>query len=336
MTQHRTGAEMTFRDKLIDSREFVFLYGTTPPRADATEDRIVRAAERLAARIRDLALDGLVVYDVQDEAARSAEPRPFPFLPTIDSRRYAQRLGELVDLPLITYKAIQHLTEDDWGVWLDQAARTYALETLSLVGRPSAQARLDAGGPLPMSLARATRLARAHPADFALGGVAIAERHGAGRNESARLIQKAEDGCRFFISQAVYHPETTIRLLTDYAADCRRLGHAPRRIVLTFIPCGREKTLEFLRWLGVRIDPAVAATILADPDPLGRSIAICREHLRAILDQEYTETLTLGVNVESVSIYRDEIDASIALVHALREVAASFRPRDQPHDRGDA
>jgi 5,10-methylenetetrahydrofolate reductase len=179
-----------------------------------------------------------------------------------------------------------------------------------------------------MSLAQATRLAAFHPASLALGGVAIAERHRAGHSESERLHRKTAAGCRFFISQAVYHPETTIRLLADYAADCRRRGVAPQRIILTFVPCGRPKTLEFIRWLGVRIDPAVAASILDDPTPLTRSLAICRDHLRAILDQPYADTLPLGVNVESVSIYRDEIDASVDLVHALREVAAEFG-----HDR---
>jgi len=314
---------MDFGERLRASSDLLYLYGTTPPRAGTEPERVERAATRLAARVRALTLDGLVVYDVQDESDRIEEPRPFPFLPTLDSRDYARLLGSLLDLPLITYKAIQHLTEDDWREWLDEAARDYGLRTLSLVGRPSAQAA--GGGPLPMSLSRATQLAASHPAGFTLGGVAIAERHGGRRSESERLHQKARDGCSYFISQAIYHPETTIRLLADYAADCRRLGVPPRRIILTFVPCGRAKTLEFMRWLGIRIDPAVATAILDDPAPLSRSIAICRAHLRAILDQPYSDELPLGVHVESVSIYRDEIDASIELAHALREVAESFR-----------
>ena len=153
------------------------------------------------------------------------------------------------------------------------------------------------------------------------GGVTIAERHGTGRSESARMLRKAEDGCAFFISQAVYDAGATIRLLADYARDCARAGVAPRRVVLTFVPCGRAKTLEFIRWLGIAIADETARAILADPAPLTRSIAICRDHLRAILDQDYARTLPLGINVESVSIYKDEIDASIELHGALHEVA---------------
>lgn len=56
--------------------KFVSLYGTTPPRADASEDAVVRASNRLAERVRGLSLDGLVVYDVQDEAGRTLVPFP--------------------------------------------------------------------------------------------------------------------------------------------------------------------------------------------------------------------------------------------------------------------
>ena len=91
-------------------------------------------------------------------------------------------------------------------------------------------------------------------------------------------------------------------------------------MVLTFSPCGREKTLAFLRWLGVNVAPATEREILGAASPLARSIQICRDNLRRILDQPYAGAVPLGVNVESVSINRDEIDASIDMFHALREV----------------
>ena len=306
---------MGLRETLGERGQFVSLYGTTPPRADATEERVARAAERLAGRVRGLPLDGLVVYDVQDETGRTPVPRPFPFLPTLDPRDYSRRLRDLTGLPTVTYKCVADMTKPEWEPWLTETRREYGVEHLSLVGLPSSRGVASA---LPLPLA--TRLAAAHPAGFTLGGVTIAERHGRGRSESRRMLQKAADGCAFFISQAVYDPATTIRLLADYARDCEREGVAPRRVILTFIPCGREKTLEFIRWLGVAIADETAAAILADAAPLSRSIAICRDHLRTILGQDYARTLPLGLNVESVSIYKDEIDASIELHHALHEV----------------
>ena len=92
--------------------------------------------------------------------------------------------------------------------------------------------------------------------------------------------------------------------------------------MLSFAPCGREKTLAFLRWLGVTVAPDTERAILGAADPLAKSIEICRDNLRRILDVPYAGEIPLGVNVESVSINRDEIDASIELFHALREVLA--------------
>ena len=115
----------------------------------------------------------------------------------------------------------------------------------------------------------------------------------------------------------------TQRLLRDYLRDCRGAGIAPPRIVLTFAPCGREKTLSFLRWLGVNIAPETERALLGAANPLAKSIEICRDNLRRILDQPYAAHIPLGVNVESVSINRDEIDASIDLFHALRDVMSA-------------
>lgn len=312
----------SLRHRLVDPTTWITLYGTTPPRAGATADQIERAATRLAERVQSLPLDGLVVYDVQDEQARTASPRPFPFLPTLDSRLYAAHLRQLTGLSPITYKCVSATRIADWQNWLLTAQQQYRLDCLSLVGQPSSHSSTPT-----LPLTQAIRLAAAHPGNFLLGGVVIAERHRPERSESHRLLQKSAAGCRFFISQAVYHAETTISLLHDYARDCREYGLPPQRVILTFVPCGRAKTMEFIRWLGVSIGDATAAAILNDPAPLSRSIRLCRSHLRIILDHFDLTTVPLGLNVESVSIHRDEIDASIDLLHALHEVIQEYQPR---------
>ncbi len=303
-------------EPLADSRHFAMLYGTTPPRADAPAERVLSAATRLAERVAGLPLDGLVVYDVQDEASRTATPRPFPYLPTIESPSYAQLLQQLTGKPAITYKCVVNQTEATWPGWLDTASDVHGLRYLTPVGMASSKGVHSA-----IHLSRATQMAAAHPAGFVLGGVAIAERHSPERSESRRLIQKAAHGCRFFISQFAYDPEPSIRLLGDYVRECAELGLAPRRVVLTFTPCGRPQTLGFIRWLGVTVPDATASAILNDPAPLSRSLAVCRDILRAILDQPYADQLPLGINIESVSINKAEIAATIELLHTLREVA---------------
>ena len=132
------------------------------------------------------------------------------------------------------------------------------------------------------------------------------------------MLAKGIEGCSYFISQTVYSAEATVRLLADYARDCRGAGVPPRRVILSFSPVGREKTLAFLKWLGVSVPEATAGAILAAANPLAKSIEICRDNLARILDQPCAKEIPLGVSVESVSINRDEIDASVDLFHALR------------------
>jgi hypothetical protein len=262
--------------------------------------------------VRGLPLDGLVVYDIQDETGRSEAARPFPFVGTIDPREYAKFFG----LPTIVYKALGGLDEAAWQAWLFEAAHLHRLRFVSVVGRPTSGVRHA----LPLS--RAIRIAAGHVAAFTVGGVVIAERHDERRSEAARLLAKGIEGCGYFISQTVYHAPPTQRLLADYLRDCRGAGTAPRRIVLTFAPCGRSKTLAFLRWLGVNIAADTERAILGAASPLAKSIEICRDNLRRILDESYSGEIPLGINVESVSINRDEIDASVDLFHALKEVLA--------------
>lgn len=299
-------------EKLQDPRQAVLLYGTTPPRAGSTEEQVAAAAEKLALRLEPLPLDGVVVYDIQDETGRTATPRPFAFTGTVDPRGYSRRLSMRTGLPAVTYKCVGALDEAGWQQWLTEAARDYGVRFLSIVGRPTS------GVAYPLSLSRAIRLAAAHPAGFELGGVVIAERHTGDRSESARMLAKSIEGCSYFISQTVYSAEATIRLLADYARDCRGAGVKPRRVVLSFSPAGREKTLAFLKWLGVNVPETTAAAILGAANPLAKSIAVCRDNLARILAQPYAREIPLGISVESVSINRDEIDASVDLYHALR------------------
>ena len=148
----------------------------------------------------------------------------------------------------------------------------------------------------------------------------IAERHTEQRSESARLLAKGIEGCSYFISQTVYDARSTERLLGAYVRDCRAAGVKPRRVVLTFAPAGREKTITFLKWLGVRIPEQTESSILGAANPIARSVEVCRDNLRRILDHDYASQIPLGVNVESVSINRDEIDATVDLFRALSGV----------------
>jgi hypothetical protein len=301
---------MDLRAKLPDPGQRVFLYGTTPPRLATPPEQVAAAADKLSARLAGLPLDAVVLYDIQDETGRTQLPRPFPFVGTIDPRDYAT----FFRFPAIVYKALGMTDEPQWRDWLAESGRR-KIDFLSVVGRPAS------GQAYPLALSRAIRIA-AETGRFVVGGVVIAERHDAERSEAARLLAKGIEGCGYFISQTVYHAPPTQRLLADYLRDCRGAGTVPKRVILTFAPCGRERTLTFLRWLGVNVSPETERSILGAASPLAKSIEICRDNLRRILDGAYATHIPLGINVESVSINRDEIDASVDLFHALKEVMA--------------
>lgn len=307
---------MDLKAKLPDPGQTVRLYGSTPPRLGTPPDQVAAAADKLAARLAGLPLDGVVVYDIQDETGRSSQPRPFPFVGTVDPRGYSRLLMQRTGRPAIAYKALGMIPEADWRPWLAET-KNKGIDFLSVVGRPTSGVRY----PLPLS--RAIRIASGPTIGLTIGGVVIAERHDAQRSEAARMLAKGLEGCGYFISQTVYHAPPTQRLLADYLRDCRGAGTAPKRVILTFAPCGREKTLAFIRWLGVNVAPETERAILGAASPLAKSIEICRDNLRRILEGAYVNQVPLGINVESVSINRDEIDASIDLFHALNEVMAA-------------
>lgn len=308
---------MSLLAKLLDAQGLVRLYGTTPPRHGSPPEVVETAAAKLIERVKPLPLDGFVVYDIQDESRRTAVPRPFPFTRTVDPRAYAKLLFSHTGTPVIAYKCIGDMSEAEWRSWLDETARDYAIDDLAIVGRPTSK-----GARYPLSLIDAIRIAVAHERRFTIGGVAIAERHGQPSSESRRMIDKASHGASFFISQTVYHAEATIRMLSDYARDCEEASVAPRRVVLTFAPVGREKTLAFMKWLGISIAPEIERAIQSGGSPLAKSIEICHANLVRILEQDYVGRVPLGINVESVSINKDEINASVDLFQALAGVFA--------------
>lgn len=311
---------MDLKAKLLNPAQTVMLYGTTPPRLGTPEAVVESAVTKLAERLQPLSLDGVVVYDIQDESSRNPVSRPFPFIGTIDPRLYSRLLTKQLGIPTITYKCVGSLDATQWSSWLGDTADNYGIRFISVVGRPTS------GNGHALALADAVKAAASHRAQFLLGGVVIAERHSSERSESARMLAKGLQGCSYFVSQTVYHADATRLLLKDYRRDCAGAGTMPHRIVFTFSPIGRQKTLAFIKWLGVRVPQAVERSILEAANPLSASINICRDNLRRILDDGHHQHIPIGVNVESVSINKEEIDASIDLFHALADIVREYMP----------
>jgi 5,10-methylenetetrahydrofolate reductase len=168
------------------------------------------------------------------------------------------------------------------------------------------------------SLSRAYELRTEVRPGLPLGGVAIPERHARGAKEHLRLIAKQAAGCSFFVTQVVYDVNAAKDLVSDYHYECAAQNLEPVPIVFTFSVCGSMKTLEFLLWLGVDVPRWIANDLRHADDTLDASydqavataielIAFCRR-----------VGVPFGLNVESVSIRKVEIEASVRLAARLR------------------
>ncbi len=310
---------MELKSKLLARDRGLYLYGTTPPRQGTSPQKCSEIAEKLTARLSDLALDAINVYDIQDEVGRTQNSRPFPFLPTIDSRAYAKILKNLTGKEIINYKCVVHHPRADWQAWLDQTWEQFGLRYLTLVGASRSEQSTRGA-----TLSQASRMTAQHKYNFTFGGVTIAERHATKGTEHLKLLQKISLGMQFFTSQVVYQPHATIQLLQDYSQKCQELNLSPMRIILTFAPCGHLKTLQFLRWLGVNVPSPVAREIFSSQSPLKKSLDLCCQSLQQILDSIESLNIPLGINVESLSIKKDEIEASIDLFQQLKAILDSY------------
>ncbi len=306
------------RARYNDINRGVYFIGTTPPKNDTPLDEIETIAEKLLERVSDIDFDGLIVYDIQDENSRTNKPRPFPFKLTHDTRLYSTLLNKKSSRPVITYKSVVQSNNTDFNQWANEAWNEYGIRDIVLVGSPSKKNDIS----LPLADAYKTLVDNEN--DFFIGGVTIAERHASKKNEHERLIEKHKQGCNFFVSQAIYNPQATIDMLTRYAIECKKQGLKPQRLILTFSPCGSKKTLEFIEWLGVNVPEATSLRILHSESPLYESIRICTSSLQQILDAVLPYDLPLGLNIESLTNRKEEIDGSILLYKLLRSTMENY------------
>jgi hypothetical protein len=294
---------------LADAQGGMLLFGITPPRRSATPDKVKEIAEITLGRLAPLDLDGLILYDIDDESDRNPQERPFPYLPTMDPAAFhSDYLGEW-DRPVVLYRCVGKYAEEDLRSWLDEADTSRVLSVF--VGASSG------GKPVRTDLRRAQALRDEMRPDLPLGAVVIGERHARSGDEHLRMLAKQARGCTFFISQVIYDLNETKNLVSDYFYECRERDVAPRPVIFTLSLCGSAKTLEFLQWLGVDVPRWLENTLRHSPDPLADSYRECLAIARDL--RAFCRRLGIphGFHVESVSIRRAEIEAATQLAAEL-------------------
>lgn len=287
------------------------LFAVTPPRVTVTRERAQEIADVTRKRLAPLGLDGLVLYDIDDESDRNPQERPFPFLPTIDPAIFrAQHLTDWTT-PVVVYRAVGKYSESDLREWLEAQDSD---DTLTVFVGASSRHKQPA-----TSLARAQELWAQTRPDLQLGGVAIPERHTSRGQEHLRLIAKQEAGCSFFVTQVVYDVNAAKNLVSDYRYECAARSIEPVPIVFTFSVCGSLKTLEFLGWLGVDVPRWIQNDLRHADNTLAASYEHSLAAARELIGYCRRMGVPFGINIESVSIRFTEIEASVKIAQELAQ-----------------
>lgn len=153
-----------------------------------------------------------------------------------------------------------------------------------------------------------------------LGGVLIAERHETRGGEDERALRKLDHGCSFFVSQAVYAVTASKNLLSDLYYRCQSEERPMPTVLVTLSPCGSEKTLAFMRWLGVSVPAWLRNELVHAHDILEKSVDVSLAAFEELHAFAADKRIPLGCNVESVSLRKAKIDASVEMVHRVAKL----------------
>lgn len=296
-------------DKIKNKKSGILLYGLTPPKLKTDNERIAVIATKQINRIKNLDIDGLVLYDIQDESSRNNLPRPFPFFETLSPDVYTNYLSAL-EIPKIVYKSVGKYSSKELNHWINTNSKT--IDYSVFVGSPSKKQRNN------LSLNDAYQINQQSKTSINLGGVTIPERHHIKNDEHLRLFNKVDQGCNFFISQCVYNINNTKNFLSDYYYNSLENNRELCPIIFTLTPCGSIKTMEFMEWLGIDIPKWLKNDLKHSKNILDSSIDICKNIAKELIDYCNEKNIPIGFNIESVSVRKVEIDASIELLKYIK------------------
>lgn len=262
-------AESTFKQKILSKKPGILTYGMTPPKASHSPEKISEIAQKQVERLKNVDLDALILYDVQEEAERVDHERPYPYLPTIDPAIYGDKYLRQVEVPKIIYRCVGNDTRDSFADWIktDESEDRFSV----YVGASSSKQEVK------LNLPDAYKLSKQLNSNLNFGGVVIPERHIKKNDEHIRVVEKINNGCNFFITQATYNVEASKNLLSDLYYYYTNKGFEMVPILFNLAPCGTAKTLQFMKWLGISIPGWLENELKYSNDILDKSIQLSQK-----------------------------------------------------------
>ncbi|WP_336784708.1 methylenetetrahydrofolate reductase [Paenibacillus sp. MMO-177] len=300
------------KDKILNRQAGIITYGMTPPKSSHTPEKLAEISQKQYERLKNLDIDGLILYDVQDEADRTDEERPFPYLEALDPTLYSKNYLNYWKVPKIIYRVVGNNSEESFAEWLKQDAEEDRFSVF--VGTSSSKQQTT------MKLPEAYELSKKLNDRLTLGGVVIPERHMKKNDEHLRIRDKVDGGCKFFISQATFNVEASKNMLSDYYYYCQEQGIETVPILFNLAPCGSQKTLEFMKWLGISIPKWLENDLIKSTDILDKSVALSLKIFEELFEFGIEKGIPIGCSIESVSTRKVEIEASVQLVKDIKSM----------------
>lgn len=298
-----------FSESIKSRKTGILIYGITPPKLNTPQERIAEIAERTLSRIIPLNLDALIVYDVQDESARTSEERPFPFISALDPFEFASQYLQSLTIPKIIYRPAGKFSSDEISEWLENLHCNDCYPVFVGVPSPDFQVKT--------SLKDAYSLWKIREANSVIGAVMIPERHAVLKDEDKRILDKSSSGVSFFVSQCVFNIEYAKDMIEALAQSCTVQQRNVPTLIFTLTACGSAKTLQFMDWLGIHVPEEMKKELLASANILERSVEICLEIADELISYCSARNIPFGFNIESVAIRKEEIEASILIVNKI-------------------
>jgi 5,10-methylenetetrahydrofolate reductase len=302
-----------FFTKIKRKESGVLLYGITPPKAQTTPEKIGEIAKKTVDILHSLDIDALVVYDVQDESARTSEERPFPFTSALDPFEYASQYLHHLAVPKIIYRPAGKFTKEELKHWL-QGLKTHGFYPI-FVGLPAPDYVVKT------SLKEAYGIWREyHEEHSVIGAVTIPERHAVLKDEDVRILDKVDSGVSYFVSQCIFNVEYTKQILEDLVVACQNKKQELPTVIFTLTICGSVKTLHFMEWLGIHIPEDIKEELKVCTHPVARSVEIATTIAKDLIQYCQQRSIPFGFNIESVATRKEEVDASLELLNTVGEL----------------
>ena len=311
-----------FFNKIKRRESGVLLYGITPPKAQTADDKINEIAEKTLNSLCSLDIDALVVYDVQDESARTTEERPFPFASALDPFEYSSKYLHRLSIPKIIYRPAGNFTKQELSHWL-QGLKAHGCYPL-FVGLPAPDYVVKTSLPEAYTIWR-----EEHAAHSVIGAVTIPERHAVLKDEEIRILDKMDSGVSYFITQCIFNVGYTKQILEDLVVACLKRKQELPTIIFTLTICGSVKTLDFMEWLGIHIPDDIKEELKMSAKPVVRSSEIAITIARDLVQYCQERSIPFGFNIESVATRKEEVDASLELLNTVRELLHVNGLRDE-------